>query len=147
MKFKVFHFVSLFLQRKVVGDHNVKRQLVIDIYKMFHNKISISKHVWIPTEWLTKWLSSQSVVIPPIDVSSFQCCHGNLDPSKVNKAKCIPTNAAETLYQNYGGDIRLDQLSLCRPCVERRCTTQRFKVTLEKDVKEVGEMVRALKVT
>ncbi|XP_051175741.1 ubiquitin carboxyl-terminal hydrolase 48-like isoform X2 [Leptopilina boulardi] len=135
-------------KRKIVGDHNVKRQLVIDIYKMFHNRNSLVEHVWISTEWLTKWLSSQSNIIQPIDVTSLQCCHGNLDPSKVNKAKCITKNAADVLYQNYGGgEIRLDQLSLCRPCVERKCTSLRFKVALEKDGKEVGELIRALKTT
>ncbi|XP_043484568.1 ubiquitin carboxyl-terminal hydrolase 48-like [Leptopilina heterotoma] len=134
-------------KRKIVGDHNVKRQLVIDFYQMIQNKDSHFEHVWIPTEWLTKWLNSQTNIISSIDVTTLQCCHGNFDPAKVNKAKCIPTNSADLLYQNYGGDIRLDQMSLCRPCVERKCTSQRFKVSLEKDAKELGELVRALKIT
>ena len=125
----------------------MKRQLVIDIYNSFHNRTSLAEHTWIPTDWITKWLGSPSTIVSPIDVSSLQCCHGNMDPSKVNKAKCVPKNVADILYQYYGGDVRLDESSLCRFCVERRCTAQRFKVGLEKDVKEVGELIRAYKTT
>ena len=130
-----------------MGDQNVKRKLVIDVYNEFYKRKSFSEHVWIPTEWLSKWLGSQSTTVSPIDVSSLQCCHGNIDPSKVNKAKCAPTNAAEILYKHYGGDMKLDEFSLCKPCVERKCTALRFKVGLEKDVKEVTDLMRASKTT
>lgn len=134
-------------QQKVIEDQNSKRQFVVDIYNMIQSTTDWCRYYWIPNDWLTKWLSMHSTTdgIPPIDNSTLMCSHQRLDPLKVNRVKCVPATAAEILYEKYRGGPRLDQTSLCEVCVKRRCKLLRFKQTLERDHKEVSELVRTFK--
>ncbi|XP_023289479.1 ubiquitin carboxyl-terminal hydrolase 48 [Orussus abietinus] len=134
-------------KQKEIEDQNEKRQLVIDFYNAVASATSWVEYHWIPTDWIAKWLSSQSSTegVPPIDNSTLLCPHYRLDPLKVNRAKCVPVQAAELLYGKYRGGPKLDQNSLCENCVKRRCKMLRFKMALEKDYKEVGDLVRNFK--
>ncbi|XP_011061617.1 PREDICTED: ubiquitin carboxyl-terminal hydrolase 48-like isoform X2 [Acromyrmex echinatior] len=134
-------------KQKEIEDQNSKRQLVIDVYNIIHSTVSWSNYYWIPTDWLSKWLigHSSAVDIRPIDNSNSMCSHYRLDPLKVSRMKCVPELAAQMLYDKYLGGPRLDQTFLCEICVKRRCKLLRFKITLERDHKEVGELIRTFK--
>ncbi|XP_033330850.2 ubiquitin carboxyl-terminal hydrolase 48 isoform X1 [Megalopta genalis] len=134
-------------KQKEVEDQNLKRQLVIDIYNIISNTVSWDKYQWIPSDWLSKWLNGHAFTegVPPIDNSTLMCPHFRLDPLKVNRAKCLPLPAAELIYEKYRGGPRLDQNSLCEVCVRRRYKLLRFKISLERDHKEVSELVRTFK--
>ncbi|XP_014603923.1 PREDICTED: ubiquitin carboxyl-terminal hydrolase 48-like isoform X1 [Polistes canadensis] len=134
-------------KQKEIEDQNFKRQLVIDVYDIIGNLISCTEYQWIPIDWLSKWLNGQSSTdgVPPIDNSVLMCPHYRLDPLKVNRAKCLPTSAANLLYDKYRGGPRLDQNTLCEVCVRRRSKMLRFKMVLERDHKEVNDMIRNVK--
>lgn len=136
-----------FLQQKEIEDQNSKRQLVIDVYNIIQSTVSWDNYYWIPTDWLSKWLigHSSTVDVRPIDNSNLMCSHYRLDPLKVSRMKCVPELAAQMLYDKYQGGPRLDQTFLCEICVKRRCKLLRFKFTLERDHKEVGELIRLFK--
>lgn len=113
---------------------------------MITSTVSWNEYYWIPTDWLSKWLNGHfTTEVPPIDNSTLMCSHYRLDPLKVNRAKCVPMIAADVLYEKYRGGPRLDQTSLCEICVKRRCKLLRFKLSLERDHKEVNELVRTFK--
>ncbi|XP_017884994.1 ubiquitin carboxyl-terminal hydrolase 48-like [Ceratina calcarata] len=134
-------------KQKEVEDQNLKRQLVIDMYDIISNTVSWEKYQWISSDWLSKWLNGHvpNDEVPPIDNSSLMCTHFRLDPLKVNRAKCIPAAAADLLYEKYRGGPRLDETFLCEVCVKRRYKLLRFKMSLERDHKEVSELVRNFK--
>ncbi|XP_061940511.1 ubiquitin carboxyl-terminal hydrolase 48 isoform X2 [Apis cerana] len=134
-------------KQKEIEDQNLKRQLVIDVYNIISNVISWEKYQWIPSDWLSKWLNGHSFIdgVPPIDNSTLMCTHYRLDPLKVNRAKCIPVAAADILYDKYRGGPRLDENSFCEVCVKRRYKLLRFKMSLERDYKEVSELIRNFK--
>nr|XP_034180171.1 ubiquitin carboxyl-terminal hydrolase 48-like isoform X1 [Osmia lignaria] len=134
-------------KQKEVEDQNIKRQLVIDLYNIIANAVTWEKYQWIPNDWLSKWLNGHSSIdgVPPIDNSTLMCSHFRLDPLKVNRAKCMPVTAANLLYDKYRGGPRLDETSLCEACVRRRYKLLRFKMSLERDYKEVSELVRNFK--
>ncbi|XP_043513028.1 ubiquitin carboxyl-terminal hydrolase 48-like isoform X1 [Frieseomelitta varia] len=134
-------------KQKEIEDQNLKRQLVIDVYNIISNVVSWDKYQWIPSDWLSKWLNGHLSIdgIPPIDNSILMCSHYRLDPSKVNRAKCMPVTAADLLYDKYRGGPRLDENSFCEVCVKRRYKLLRFKMSLERDHKEISELVRNFK--
>ncbi|XP_076679799.1 ubiquitin carboxyl-terminal hydrolase 48 isoform X2 [Andrena cerasifolii] len=134
-------------KQKEIEDQNTKRQLVIDAYNIISNTVTWEEYQWIPSDWLSKWLNGHSSVdgVSPIDNSTLMCSHYRLDPLKVNRAKCMPVEAANLIYDKYRGGPRLDQNSLCEVCVKRRYKLLRFKISLERDHKEVSELVRNLK--
>ncbi|XP_046838615.1 ubiquitin carboxyl-terminal hydrolase 48-like isoform X1 [Vespa crabro] len=134
-------------KQKEIEDQNFKRQLVIDVYDIIGNTMSCIEYQWIPIDWLSKWLNGQLLTdgVPPIDNSVLMCPHYRLDPLKVNRAKCLPTSAASLLYDKYRGGPRLDQNTLCEVCVRRRCKMLRFKMVLERDHKEVSDIIRNFK--
>ncbi|XP_076161191.1 ubiquitin carboxyl-terminal hydrolase 48 isoform X2 [Ptiloglossa arizonensis] len=134
-------------KQKEIEDQNLKRQLVIDVYNIISNAVIWEEYQWIPSDWLSKWLTGHSSFdgVPPIDNSTLMCSHYRLDPLKVNRAKCLPVLAADMIYDKYRGGPRLDQNSLCEVCVKRRYKLLRFKMSLERDHKEVNELVRNFK--
>lgn len=117
------------------------------MYDIIGNTMSCVEYQWIPIDWLSKWLNGQSLTdgVPPIDNSILMCPHYRLDPLKVNRAKCLPISAAGLLYDKYRGGPRLDQNTLCEVCVRRRCKMLRFKMVLERDHKEVSDIIRNFK--
>lgn len=117
------------------------------MYNIISNAVIWEEYQWIPSDWLSKWLTGHSSFdgVPPIDNSTLMCSHYRLDPLKVNRAKCLPVLAADMIYDKYRGGPRLDQNSLCEVCVKRRYKLLRFKMSLERDHKEVNELVRNFK--
>lgn len=145
--FILCYIICFLFQQKEIEDQNSKRQLVIDIYNIIQSTTFWDEYYWIPTDWLSKWLNGHSIAdsVPPIDNSTLLCSHHRLDPLKVSRAKCMSTIAAQILYDKYRGGPILDQTSLCEICVRRRCKFLRFKLALERDCKEVSELVRTFK--
>ncbi|XP_012261445.2 ubiquitin carboxyl-terminal hydrolase 48-like isoform X2 [Athalia rosae] len=131
-------------KQKDIEDQNEKRQLVIEFFNIVSNATESGDYQWIPSDWLSKWLNGpwSSNGVPPIDNSVLLCPHYNLDPLRINRAKYIPRDAADLLYNKYRGGPRLDDNSYCKPCVEHKCKMMRFKMALEKDQKEVAELMR-----
>lgn len=139
---------GIFFQQKDIEDQNEKRQLVIDFFNIVGNDTGSTENQWIPSDWLSKWLASPVTStngIVPIDNSVLLCPHFCLDPLRVNRAKYIPSVAADLLYVKYRGGPHLDDNSLCEVCVKHRCKMLRFKMALEKDQKEVTELMRNFK--
>ncbi|XP_066597829.1 ubiquitin carboxyl-terminal hydrolase 48-like isoform X2 [Prorops nasuta] len=134
-------------KQKEMEDHNYKRQLVIDFYNIIGNTQICSEYLWIPSDWLSKWLNGHSTLdnVTPIDNSVLLCSHLKLDPLKVNRVKFVPLRAAELLYKKYGGSPRLDENSFCEICVKKRCKLLRFKMGLERDHKDVSELMKNFK--
>ena len=133
-------------------EQNEKRQLVIDFYKMISTTTVHSEYRWIPTEWFLNWLKGARKsdkdtpkTIQPIDCSILRCPHDKFDPLKASKAKCIPLCAAKLLYNKYGGKNELTEESLCDSCVKKQCKKLRFKENLDKDCKEVYEVLKNMK--
>lgn len=134
-------------------EQNDKRQLVINFYnEIAHGGATCDKYRWIPTEWLTNWLKGSRKAdqespktTPPIDCSNLMCVHGKLDPLKTTKAKCVPFKASEKLYLKYGGKNELTEESLCYECVQKECKIMKFKENLEKDHKDVTEIMKNFK--
>lgn len=130
---------------------NKKRQLVINFYEIVTKNIYCKEYQWIPTDWLLNWLKGTKKMtdtvkrVLPIDGSSLMCPHKKLDPLKANKAKFIPSKAADLLSFNYGNLYTLTDDSLCYKCVEKQCRKLRFKENLEKDYKEVTEILKNMK--
>ena len=62
---------------------------------------------FVPLDWLKKWLDD-STATKEINNSLFLCSHGKLHPDKVGEAKRISLQAAQILYDRYGGGPRLD---------------------------------------
>lgn len=62
---------------------------------------------FIPLDWLKKWLED-STATKEIDNSLFLCSHGKLHPDKVGDSKRVSLQAAQLLYERYGGRPRLD---------------------------------------
>ncbi|XP_017788014.1 PREDICTED: ubiquitin carboxyl-terminal hydrolase 48-like [Habropoda laboriosa] len=136
-------------KQKEIEDQNLKRQLVIDVYNIISAIESWQIYQWIPSDWLSKWLNGHLSIdgVPPIDNSTLMCPHYRLDPLKVNRAKCMPLAAADLLFDKYRGGPRLDENSFCEVCVKRRYKLLRFKISLERDYKEVSELIRNFKET
>ncbi|XP_046432124.1 ubiquitin carboxyl-terminal hydrolase 48-like isoform X1 [Neodiprion fabricii] len=135
-------------KQKDIEDQNDKRQLVIDFFNIILKNDGSGDFQWIPSDWLSKWLNSSASTsngIMPIDNSVLLCPHHRLDPLRVNRAKYVPAIAADMLYAKYRGGPRLDDNSLCEVCVKHRCKMLRFKMALEKDQKEVTELMRNFK--
>lgn len=135
-------------KQKEIENQNIKRQEVINFYTIVNNTTELLEYSWIPTNWLSKWLSDHSGYsdgISPVDNSILLCTHHRLDPSKVNRAKCIPGEAASLIYEKYQGAPKLDHDSLCEVCVKKRCKILRFKLGLERDHKEVIEIMKGEK--
>lgn len=135
-------------KQKKIEEQNMKRQEVIDFYNIINNATNFTDYVWIPTSWISKWLndySGNNEGLSPINTLLLTCPHGKLDPSKVHKTKCIPATAVDLLMKKFQMDIRLDESSLCENCVKKKCKTLRFKSSLERDHKEVTEIIKSLK--
>ncbi|XP_034947746.1 ubiquitin carboxyl-terminal hydrolase 48-like [Chelonus insularis] len=133
--------------QKEIENQNLKRQEVIDFYTLL-NSSDWTEYSWIPTSWLNKWLGDHSGLpdaVAPIDNSVLICTHYKLDPLKINRTKCIPATAAELLFTKYNGGPRLDNNSLCEICVKKRCKILKFKSELEKDRKEVTEIMKLVR--
>lgn len=133
-------------------EQNEKRQLVIKFYETISCNLISKEFRWIPTDWLQNWLKGTRKMdrdslktTPPIDCSGLMCPHEKLDPLKVNKTKCIPFQAAQFLYSKYGEVNSLNEESLCDICVKKHCKKLRFKENLEKDFKEVTEILKNVK--
>lgn len=61
---------------------------------------------FIPLEWLKKWLDD-STATKEIDNTLLLCSHGKLHPDKVGDSKRVSLQAAQQLYERYGGGPRL----------------------------------------
>lgn len=62
---------------------------------------------FIPLDWLKKWLDD-STATKEIDNTPFLCSHGKLHPDMVGDSKRVSHQAAQLLYERYGGGPRLD---------------------------------------
>lgn len=62
---------------------------------------------FIPLDWLKKWLDD-STATKEIDSSRFLCSHDKLHPDKVGDSRKVSMQAAQLLYERYGGGPRLN---------------------------------------
>ncbi|XP_038078430.1 ubiquitin carboxyl-terminal hydrolase 48-like [Patiria miniata] len=92
---------------------------------------------WLRSDWLKQWLNVDSSACKPIDNSDLLCCHGNLDPDKIQQVKRVSQEAAGILISKYDGGPRLTSSSLCLKCARERCHMMRLKTNLNEDCKFV----------
>ncbi|XP_067138768.1 ubiquitin carboxyl-terminal hydrolase 48-like [Centruroides vittatus] len=152
-----------YLQEAVVEDNSKFEEWVADLAVMREQNVMTGKarqmeirslyeilpvkegmpYEWINIDWLGKWLTSDTGNILPIDNSQYFCVHGKLHPDQVTKMKCISLEAAEKIYEKYGGGPRFSNLSLCRNCVEMRCKLLRLKAKIQEESKILTNLVKA----
>ncbi|KAG7229503.1 hypothetical protein INR49_031927 [Caranx melampygus] len=128
------------MRKQSVDKGKAKHEEVKELYELLPTKDG-EPYEFIPLDWLKKWLDD-STATKEIDNSLFLCSHGKLHPDKVGESKRVSLQAAQLLYERYGGGPRLDNSSLCRECVGQRCRVLRLKNQLNEDYKEVSNMVK-----
>ncbi|KAL6111272.1 usp48 [Pungitius sinensis] len=128
------------MRKQSVDKGKAKHEEVKELYELLPAKDG-ELYEFIPLEWLKKWLED-STATKEIDNSLFLCCHGKLHPDRVADSKRVSLQAAQLLYERYGGGPRMDGSSLCRECVGQRCRVLRLKNQLNEDYKEVTNLVK-----
>uniref|UniRef100_A0A3B4TXF5 Ubiquitin carboxyl-terminal hydrolase 48 n=1 Tax=Seriola dumerili TaxID=41447 RepID=A0A3B4TXF5_SERDU len=128
------------MRKQSVDKGKAKHEEVKELYELLPTKDG-EPYEFIPLDWLKKWLDD-STATKEIDNSLFLCSHGKLHPDKVGESKRVSLQAAQLLYERYGGGPRLDDSSLCRECVGQRCRVLRLKNQLNEDYKEVSNLVK-----
>lgn len=100
---------------------------------------------FLGTDWIIKWLNTEyptgTEQIPPINHTDFLCPHGKLLPDYVCKVKCISSEAADMIYNKYGGGPRLRN-ALCRICVEKRCEAIQWKSRIQEEQKMMSTLLK-----
>lgn len=96
---------------------------------------------WIATDWLMKWLAQDKEQVPPVDNSAALCPHSLLDPQHVGKVKCISSQAADLIYQKYGGGPRLRE-ALCASCVVQQCRYLRAHTRVQDDQRNISRLLK-----
>ncbi|XP_037346646.2 ubiquitin carboxyl-terminal hydrolase 48 isoform X2 [Pungitius pungitius] len=128
------------MRKQSVDKGKAKHEEVKELYELLPAKDG-EPYEFIPLEWLKKWLED-STATKEINNSLFLCCHGKLHPDRVADSKRVSLQAAQLLYERYGGGPRMDGSSLCRECVGQRCRVLRLKNQLNEDYKEVTNLVK-----
>ncbi|KAM7006281.1 ubiquitin carboxyl-terminal hydrolase 48 isoform 2-T2 [Tautogolabrus adspersus] len=128
------------MRKQSVDKGKAKHEEVKELYELLPARDG-EPYEFIPLEWLKKWLDD-STATKEIDTTLFLCSHGKLHPDKVGDSKRVSMQAAQLLYERYGGGPRLDGSSLCRECVSQRCRVLRLKNQLNEDFKEVSNLVK-----
>lgn len=93
-------------QDATVFNQREKQKLVQAMYKNLQCTSLDSSCEWIPVDWLCSWLADPEKS-PPIDISKYLCPHDKLQPDAVVRVKLVSTLGADHLYENYGGNHRL----------------------------------------
>uniref|UniRef100_A0A1A7YAH0 Ubiquitin carboxyl-terminal hydrolase 48 n=1 Tax=Iconisemion striatum TaxID=60296 RepID=A0A1A7YAH0_9TELE len=128
------------MRKQSVDKGKAKHEEVKELYTLLSAEDG-EQYDFIPMDWLKKWLDD-STVSKEINNSPFLCSHGKLHPDKVGEVKRISFQAANVLYERYGGGPRLNGSSLCRECVSQQCRVLRLKNQLSEDFKEVSNLVK-----
>ncbi|XP_041639436.1 ubiquitin carboxyl-terminal hydrolase 48 isoform X2 [Cheilinus undulatus] len=128
------------MRKQSVDKGKAKHEEVKELYELLPARAG-EPYEFIPLDWLKKWLDD-STATKEIDNTIFLCSHGKLHPDKVGDAKRVSLQAAQLLFDRYGGAPRLDASSLCRECVSQRCRVLRLKNQLNEDFKEVSNLVK-----
>ncbi|KAM9759170.1 ubiquitin carboxyl-terminal hydrolase 48 isoform 2-T3 [Menidia menidia] len=128
------------MRKQSVDKGKAKHEEVKELYELLPATDG-EQFDFIPLDWLKKWLDD-STATKEIDCSFFLCSHGKLHPDKMGDVKRVSEQAAELLYERYGGGPRLNGESLCRDCVAQRCRVLRLKNQLTEDYKEVSNLVK-----
>uniref|UniRef100_A0A3P8WKN3 Ubiquitin carboxyl-terminal hydrolase 48 n=1 Tax=Cynoglossus semilaevis TaxID=244447 RepID=A0A3P8WKN3_CYNSE len=127
------------MRQQSVNKGKAKHEEVKKLYKLLPTKDG-ELYEFIPLEWLKKWLDD-STATKEIDNTLLLCSHGKLHPDKVGDSKRVSLQAAQQLYERYGGGPRLNS-SLCSKCVSQRCRVLRLKKQLNDDYKEVFNLLK-----
>lgn len=128
------------MRKQSVDKGKAKHEEVKELYELLPARDG-EPYEFVPLDWLKKWLDD-STATKEIDNTLFLCSHGKLHPDKVADSKRISLEAAQLLYERYGGGPRLDASSLCRECVSQRCRVLRLKNQLNEDFKEITNLVK-----
>ncbi|XP_065347126.1 ubiquitin carboxyl-terminal hydrolase 48-like isoform X2 [Cloeon dipterum] len=97
---------------------------------------------FVPLKWLCAWAEHPQTKTK-IDNEPFLCPHKRLAFTKVCATRLVSTNAAEELFEMYGGGPRLAlKQSLCHECVAAHCNLLQLNERLEKDAKWVSQDVK-----
>ncbi|XP_031586324.1 ubiquitin carboxyl-terminal hydrolase 48 isoform X1 [Oreochromis aureus] len=128
------------MRKQSVDKGKAKHEEVKELYKLLPARDG-EPYEFIPLDWLKKWLDD-STATKEIDSSRFLCSHDKLHPDKVGDTRKVSMQAAQLLYERYGGGPRLNESSLCRECVSQRCRVLRLKNQLSEDYKEISNLVK-----
>ena len=85
------------------------------------------------------WLNPDVDQIRPVDNSPLMCPHSSADPLKISSMKKISMEAADTLFNRFGGDVRLAGDSLCMICLQSHRKKEEFEMKLQEDTKIISK--------
>ncbi|XP_071805527.1 ubiquitin carboxyl-terminal hydrolase 48-like [Asterias amurensis] len=126
------------MREKSIANGKARHEEVTRLYLMLPPKPG-ETYEWLRSDWLKHWLNTNnSTPCKPIDNSDLRCCHGNLDPDKIQDVKRVTQEAAAVLLSKYGGGPSLTANNLCLKCVREQCHLMRLKTNLNEDSKFVA---------
>lgn len=137
-------FESLQIAREVDEQIIISRKNQIrTIYEKLVCRDPMDKFEFIDKQWLQRWLtnSSSSAKFDPIDNSHLLCIHDKLDFRKIDQVKCIRTEGADLLYNEFGGGPRL-QDAMCQRCVELEVRLIQLKERLKEEQKYITSQAK-----
>ncbi|XP_035770027.1 ubiquitin carboxyl-terminal hydrolase 48 isoform X1 [Neolamprologus brichardi] len=94
------------MRKQSVDKGKAKHEEVKELYKLLPARDG-EPYEFIPLDWLKKWLDD-STATKEIDSSRFLCSHDKLHPDKVGDTRKVSMQAAQLLYERYGGGPRLN---------------------------------------
>lgn len=130
-------FESLEIAKEVDQQHlAIRKSIVRQIYEQLICRDPKEKFEFIDKNWLQNWLtnSSSTAKFNAIDNSHLLCYHRKLDFRKIDQVKCIRSEGANMLYDEYGGGPRLVD-AMCRDCVELEVQLIQLKEKLKENQK------------
>lgn len=137
-------FESLQIAREVDEQIiNTRKNQIRAIYEKLVCRDPTEKFEFIDKKWLQRWLtnSSSSAKFDPIDNSHLLCIHDKLDFRKIDQVKCVRSEGADMLYNEFGGGPRL-QDAMCQRCVELEVRLIQLKERLKEEQKFITSQAK-----
>uniref|UniRef100_T1J4B6 Exosome complex component 10 homolog n=1 Tax=Strigamia maritima TaxID=126957 RepID=T1J4B6_STRMM len=117
-----------------------RQEEVKNLYNLL--PITNGQYEWLQTEWLTGYLTTEEGVIKPVDNSSFLCPHSKLNVDSICQMKLVSQEAADIIFNQYGGGPRLNKEALCYECVVFRCRLIRARSQISNDHKFINNLLK-----
>lgn len=135
-------------KRFYIGKERERQEMVRNFYKIIQKARDLERNdsfEWVTTSWLRTWLAEDCMgTVPPIDNVPLLCPHEKVHPDNVSLAKLLPKEAADMIFEKFGGCLRLPcSVSMCQQCVKEKCQTIRTKAVLNEDNKMIGLLLKS----
>lgn len=120
-----------------------RKNQIKEIYDKLICRDPSDEFEFIDKSWLQNWLtnSSSNAKFAPIDNQNLLCTHDKLDFRKLDSVKCVRSEGADLLYQEYGGGPRLRD-AMCKKCVELEVKLIQLKDRMKEDQKYITSQAK-----